>query len=72
MRLILLFFVIGAVVVGTSFAVSLYASTVASGRALAQKYGKGGCMKPTGIQKFAYVALIVLMFGTAAGRLGGL
>jgi hypothetical protein len=29
-------------------------------------------MTGTGLQKFAYVALIVLLFGTASGWLGGL
>ncbi|MEW9921514.1 hypothetical protein AB2B41_18040 [Marimonas sp. MJW-29] len=33
---------------------------------------KEGEMAPTGIQKAAYVALIVVLFGVASGWLGGL
>lgn len=34
--------------------------------------GTGGWMAPNGIQKIAYAALIVVMFGVATGWLGGL
>ena len=34
--------------------------------------GRNALMAPTGIQKAAYVALIVVLFGVASGWLGGL
>ncbi|KIN61743.1 hypothetical protein Z945_2736 [Sulfitobacter noctilucae] len=34
--------------------------------------GEGTQMAPSGIQKTAYIALIIVLFGTAAGWLGGL
>lgn len=40
-------------------------------RPIAQ-FGKGGRMAPNGIQKVAYGALLVLLFGLGTGLIGGL
>ena len=37
-----------------------------------QSAGEGNIMGSTGIQKAAFIALIVLLFGVASGLLGGL
>ena len=34
--------------------------------------GNGGRMTPNGIQKLAYAALLVVMFGVTTGAIGGL
>lgn len=47
------------------------ATAGAKGRPLMAQ-GRNGDMAPSGIQKVAYVALIVVLFGVASGWLGGL
>ncbi|EDZ40639.1 hypothetical protein RB2083_153 [Rhodobacteraceae bacterium HTCC2083] len=36
------------------------------------RFASGGAMTGTGVQKFAYTALIVLLFGLSSGWLGAL
>jgi hypothetical protein len=39
---------------------------------LMNRFASGGAMTGTGVQKFAYTALIVLLFGLSSGWLGAL
>ncbi|KHA53074.1 hypothetical protein Z947_3385 [Sulfitobacter geojensis] len=74
-RLLLILIIVAACV---AFAVILYALwtriTQAGQRDLPPASGthKGHDMASSGIQKAAYIALIVVLFGTASGWLGGL
>lgn len=69
-RLIFLVIVIGVVAMVTIFIAASLQSAAKAGQEMVQ--GKGTAMTPTGLQKFAYVALIVLMIGTASGLLGSM
>ncbi|GAA6174684.1 hypothetical protein [Sulfitobacter pacificus] len=74
-RLLLILILVAA---GVAFAVILHALwtriTQAGKRGMNPANGitKGQDMAPSGIQKAAYIALIVVLFGTASGWLGGL
>ena len=71
--LFLLLMVLGVAI--AAFLVSIWNSAYEAGRAAMRPVlqgGKGGLMAPTGIQKIAFVALIVLMLGVTSGWLGGL
>ncbi len=71
--LILIVIVIGVVLAAVVY--SAFRTLAQSGqRGLRQVAGRGEGtdMASSGIQKAAYVALIVVLFGTASGWLGGL
>ncbi|MFK7837884.1 MAG: hypothetical protein AB8B60_16870 [Sulfitobacter sp.] len=73
-----LFLILMTLAVCVAIAAVLYAiwtSIVTEGqRRLAPVLGKSkeSLMAPTGIQKAAYIALIVVLFGVASGWLGGM
>ena len=73
---ILLILILAVVLVAiTLILVSVWGRIYSSGqRALRPMFGPndGGPMTPSGYQKVAYVALIVLLFGVSSGWLGGL
>lgn len=74
-RLFLFALAVGVIVAIVVILASIWNSTVDQGRrALRPVFGptKDGVMTPNGMQKVAYVALIVLLFGTTSGVLGGL
>ena len=74
-RLLLILFALAACVL---VAIAIYAISTSlftsAERALrpVTAQGRNADMAPTGIQKAAYVALIVVLFGVASGWLGGL
>ncbi len=74
-RLFLILVLLAAVV---AFVVILHAiwtaivQTTQQGLRPATGAREGTDMAPSGIQKAAYIALIVVLFGVAAGKLGGL
>ena len=68
-RLFLILILVAICLVMAGIVYSASRSIVQSG----QRQLRGGTdMASTGIQKAAYVALIVVLFGTASGWLGGL
>lgn len=73
---ILLFVAMLAVAVAIAlFVLSIWRGVWVMGQDVARdmsRRGKGNVMAPGGVQKIAYVALIIVMFGVAVGRLGGL
>lgn len=76
MSRILLFLAMLAVAVAIAvFLLSIWRGIWLAGQDMARpiaRAGFGGRMAPNGVQKIAYVALIVVMFGVATGWLGGL
>lgn len=73
-RLFLLAALLMVIVAFVAILVSIWNSVFAAGRDGLRTYagfGKDGVMAPTGLQKAAYIALIVLLFGVATGWLGG-
>ncbi|MBD3662645.1 hypothetical protein [Sulfitobacter aestuariivivens] len=74
-RLFLIFALLAVIVAFVAILVSVWNTIFAAGRDGLRTYGgfgKDGVMAPTGLQKAAYVALIVVLFGVATGWLGGL
>jgi ABC-type sulfate transport system permease component len=74
-RLFLILMVLAACVVIAMILHSIITGIIEAGqRGLRPVLGqtKDGEMAPTGIQKAAYVALIVVLFGVASGWLGGM
>lgn len=74
-RIILILLVAAASIAFAMILYSIWLNLVQVGQrklapVLAQ--AKEGEMAPTGIQKAAYIALIVVLFGVASGWLGGL
>ena len=73
-----LFLILAALAVIVAFVVilgSIWNASMEAGRKGLHRYagfGKDGVMAPTTLQKVAYLALIVVLFGTASGLLGGL
>ncbi len=74
-RLFLLVALIAVIVAFVAILVSIWNSVFAPGQDGLRTYmgfGKDGVMAPTGLQKAAYIALIVVLFGVASGWLGGI
>ena len=74
-RLLLILIALAACVLVALILYTIWTNLMASAnRALrpAPVQGRNTLMAPTGIQKAAYVALIVVLFGVASGWLGGL
>lgn len=74
-RIILIIIAAVAIVAVVAILASVWnAAFAASTRNLRPLFGtdKEGMMAPTGMQKVAFVALIVLLLGVASGWLGGL
>jgi len=74
-RLFLLAVLLAAIVVMVLMLTSAFTTAAEAGRDLlrtATGSEKRGTMAPTSLQKIAYVALIIVLFGVASGWLGGL
>ena len=74
-RLFLILAALGVVAMLAVIVTTSLRDAARAGRAGLRTYGgfgEDGLMAPTGIQKAAYVALIVLLFGVTTGWLGGL
>ena len=74
-RLFLIALFLGVIIAIVVILGSIWNSTVDQGRRALQPFfgpTEDGMMAPTGLQKIAYVALIVLLFGTTSGLLGGM
>jgi cell division protein FtsX len=74
-RIVLILLAAVAIVAFAAFLVSIWHTAYRSGRrALRPMFGpsEGSLMAPTGFQKVAYVALILLLTGVSLGWLGGL
>ncbi|MCX7559072.1 hypothetical protein OS190_05785 [Sulfitobacter sp. F26204] len=74
-RLLIILIAIAAIVAFAVILHALWTSIVEAGRQRlhpARGEIKGQDMAPSGIQKAAYIALIVVLFGAASGILGGL
>lgn len=74
-RILVFILFVGVIVAFVAILGSFLGSTKAEAqRRLQTVFGptKDGVMAPTQMQKIAYVALIVLLFGTASGWLGGI
>lgn len=74
-RLFLILAALMAIVAFVAILVSISKTVAEAGRDGLRTYvglGKDGTMAPTTLQKSAYIALIVVLFGVTSGWLGGL
>jgi cell division protein FtsX len=74
-RLFLIVLLAAVFVAIVAILVSVWNAAVAAGTERLRPYfnpDKDGMMAPSGFQKVAFVALIVVLFGVTAGWLGGL
>ncbi|NNE51342.1 MAG: hypothetical protein HKN30_02960 [Sulfitobacter sp.] len=74
-RILLIVIAAAAIVAIVAILLTVWNAAFAAGsRNLRPLFGadKEGMMAPTGLQKVAFVALIVLLFGVASGWLGGM
>ncbi|TMM51845.1 hypothetical protein [Sulfitobacter sabulilitoris] len=74
-RLFLFLALLVVVVAISAVLVSIWVTAYDAGRAALRPIfasGTGGAMTPTGFQKIAYLALLLLLVGVTTGWLGGL
>lgn len=73
-RLFLVLIFLAACVAAAAILYTIWTAITQAGHRALGSTGQieGRIMAPTGIQKAAYIALIVVLFGAASGWLGGL